>query len=286
MSAATLRVDSAGHSYGARQALESVSLSALGGVVTILGPNGAGKSTLLRSIATVQRLGEGAIFVDGLDLAAEPDRTEARRRIGYMPQEPRFAPRATVFDVVDYLAICKEHTSRRNRHREVRRVLDAVNLADRASDRIKSLSGGMVRRLGLAQALLGAPRLLVLDEPAAGLDPDERLRLRDILSTIGAHSTVVVSTHMIDEAAAIATQVVVIASGRTVFSGTADALRLVAQGRVWVSEHQPARALRNWRQPDGRYRCIGDAPPGSALAEPTMEDGYLLTTYSGPGDGL
>ena len=281
MTAAGLRIDALSHSYGNREALTSVSLSALGGVVTVLGPNGAGKTTLLRSVATVQKASSGGIYVDGLDVRIEPDRTEARRRIGYLPQEPRFAPRATVFDVVDYLAICKVHHDRRARHREVRRVLDVVGLADRADDRIKTLSGGLNRRLGLAQALLGSPRLLVLDEPAAGLDPDQRLQLRDLLSTIGAQATVVVSTHMTDEAAAISSQVVVIAEGHTRFSGTALGLTSLADGRVWVANAAPPQAVRHWRLPDGRYRCVGDPPADAALTTPTMEDGYLLLVAAG-----
>lgn len=276
MSAASLRIDGLGHRYGTRRALADLSLGAVGGVITVLGPNGAGKSTLLRSIATVQKAGEGSVHIDGLDIAVEPDRTEARRRIGYLPQEPRFAPRATVFDVVDYLAICKELHVRRDRHREVRRVLEVVSLADRAGDRVKTLSGGMIRRLGLAQALLGHPRLLVLDEPAAGLDPDQRLQLRDLLSNLGAETTVVVSTHMTDEAAAISSQVLVVADGIGRFTGTAAGLTRLAEGRVWIAPEAPARALRSWRQPDGTHRCIGDPPPGATPAQPTMEDGYLL----------
>ncbi len=276
MSAASLRVDGVSHRYGPREALRDVSLAAVGGVITVLGPNGAGKTTLLRSIATVQRATAGSIHLDGLDVRIEPDRTEARRRLGYLPQEPRFAPRATVFDVVDYLAICKEHHDRRRRHREVYRVLDAVNLRDRARDRVKTLSGGMVRRLGLAQALLGRPRLLVLDEPAAGLDPDQRLQLRDQLSRLGADATVVVSTHMTDEAAAISSQVVVIADGRVRFSGTAAGLTERARGRVWIAPEASPGAVRAWRQPDGSHRCVGDPPPGALAVEPAMEDGYLL----------
>lgn len=276
MTAAGIRVDGLSHRYGDRIALADVSLSALGGVVTVLGPNGAGKSTLLRSLATVQRATAGAIHVDGLDVSLEPDRTEARRRIGYLPQDPAFAPRARVFDVVDYLAICKEHRPRRPRHVEVRRVLDAVELADRAQDRIASLSGGMVRRVALAQALLGSPRLLVLDEPAAGLDPDQRLRLRDLLSTLGERATVVVSTHLTDEAAAVSRSVVVIDGGRVRFHGSPSQLTARAAGRVWISPQPSPAAYRTWRLPDGGHRCIGHPPADARLVAPTMEDGYLL----------
>ena len=276
MSAASVRIDGLGHRYGDRVALDALSLSAFGGVVTVLGPNGAGKSTLLRSLATVQKPTTGTIHVDGLDLSIERDRTEARRRIGYLPQDPEFAPRATVFDVVDYLAICKEHRDRRRRHLEVRRVLDATEMTGRANDRIASLSGGMVRRVALAQALIGSPRLLVLDEPAAGLDPDQRLRLRDMLSNLGERSTVVVSTHLTDEAAAVSSSVLVIDDGRLRFHGSPAQLTARAQGHVWVSAQPPVTARRTWRLPDGSHRCIGDPPPGAHLVEPTMEDGYLM----------
>lgn len=276
MNAASLKIDRLGHRYGARQALAEVSFSAVGGVIAVLGPNGAGKTTLLRSVATIQRPSDGKVYIDGLDVAQEADRVEARRRIGYLPQNPGFAPRATVFDVVDYLAICKEHHDRRRRHREVRRVLEVVELEAQLRTPVKALSGGMVRRLGLAQALLGQPRMLVLDEPAAGLDPDQRLRLRDILSTIGADATVLVSTHMTDEAAAMSRQVVVVCDGAVRFLGSPARLTALADGRVWVSPEASATAVRSWRQADGSHRCLGDRPADAQPSAPTLEDGYLL----------
>lgn len=139
--------------------------------------------------------------------------------------------------------------------------------------------GGMVRRLGIAQARLGHPRLVVLDEPAAGLDPEQRLLLRDRLSSAGERSTVIVSTHLTDEAAAFSQSLYVMDAGRIVFAGTPSTLAALAQGRVWHAAAPPGPGpgvRRSWRTPEGSYRCIGDPPPGAALDTPTLEDAYLL----------
>ena len=276
MTAANLLAHSVTHRFGDRVALHDVSVRAQGGVTALLGPNGAGKTTLLRGLATSLQLDEGEILVDGLDVRLDRDRTEVRRRLGYLPQEPRFAPSATVFDVVDYLAILKHHHDLRRRHVEVRRVLGEVRLLDKAGDRVGTLSTGMRRRLGLAQAMVGRPGLLLLDEPAAGLDPEERLGLRERIANAAAESTVVLSTHLTDEAEAMSSTVLVVDEGRVRFSGSPAQLSAQARGRVWVSEwHDPAAVL-SWRLPDGRYRSLGDPPRDVAVAEPTIEDAYLL----------
>jgi ABC-2 type transport system ATP-binding protein len=265
--------------YGARLALADVSFSAHGGVVTLLGPNGAGKTSLLRCLATVLAADGGAVFVDGLDPLQPDERTQIRRRLGYLPQEPRFASNATVFDVVDYLAIVKEVGPTRSRRAEVGRVLRDVGLGEHLGQKVKTLSGGMVRRIGIAQAMLGTPSLVVLDEPAAGLDPDQRLLLRDRLSRLGESATVVLSTHLTEEAAAFSQSLYVLDGGRVVYAGTPGGLTATARGRVWLSETPPAPGpglRRSWRTPTGVHRCIGDPPPGATLDEPTLEDAYLL----------
>ena len=276
---ASVAVDHVAKRFGTRTALVDASLHAHGGVVTLLGPNGAGKSTLLRCLATVIAPDAGTVHVDGLDPRDPSARVEIRRRLGYLPQDPRFAPRATVFDVVDHLAILKELRPARSRHAEVVRVLREVGLGDQLRTRVRALSGGMVRRVGIAQALLGRPGLVLLDEPAAGLDPEQRLLLRDRLSRAGEHATVVLSTHHTDEAAAFSQALIVLHAGRVVYTGTPGGLTATAAGHVWLSPVAPPAhpSVRvSYRTPDGQHRCIGDPPEGSRLEPPTLEDAYLL----------
>jgi ABC-2 type transport system ATP-binding protein len=182
-----------------------------------------------------------------------------------------------VFDVIDYLAVLKGHREQRHRRTLVHRALDEVGLADRTGDRVASLSGGMQQRLGVAQALLGQPSLLVLDEPAAGLDPDERFRLRESLAARRHQATVVVSTHLTDEAA-VGDTVLVVIDGALRYVGRPDALAATANGRAWITDREPSEVRASWKLADGRFRCLGNPPPGAAVVPPTLEDGYLLLT--------
>ncbi len=246
------------------------------GLVAVLGPNGAGKTTLLRCLATVIQPSDGRILVDGLDPRNEAERIEIRRRLGYLPQELGGGAGAKAFDVLDYIAVLKGMRDDRLRRRAVFDSLDRVGLADRAGDRLHDLSAGMRRRLGVAQAILGSPTLLVLDEPAAGLDPDERFRLREIVAARRTNATTLISTHLTDEAA-VCDSVMVLSGGSVRFVGTPQRLASVAQGRTWVQPELPPPTVRaSWRLADGRYRCLGVAPPHAGLIEPTLEDGYLL----------
>ncbi|HEY3009332.1 MAG TPA: ATP-binding cassette domain-containing protein [Micromonosporaceae bacterium] len=246
------------------------------GVTGLLGPNGAGKTTLLRMMATVLAPDSGRIRVLGYDPATPSGRLAIRRRLGYLPQEPGFHRGMTVFGFVDYVAILKELTDRRARHDEVRRVIDLVGLASVSGKRIRALSGGMRRRVALAQALLGDPELVILDEPTAGLDPELRLRFREIVSRIGEDHTVVLSTHQTEDVAAVCHKVVVLNAGRVRFAGTPTALIERAAGRVWLDSARGAGARLAWRNGDGRVRNVGDAPPGAESIAPTLEDAYLL----------
>lgn len=228
MTASSVAVRDVSHRFGSRPALAGVSIALHGGITALLGPNGAGKTTLLRSLATTLRWSDGTIHVDGLDAASVQPRTEIRRRLGFLPQEVAFPPRAEVFDVLDVMAVHKELGDARTRRREVGRVVELVGLSSELRTRAGALSVGMARRLGIAQALLGSPGLLLLDEPMAGLDPEARMSLRGVLVELGRSTTIVLSTHLVDEAAALADRLVVLRDGRIVFDGSPS--QLAARG--------------------------------------------------------
>ncbi|MFI7639747.1 ATP-binding cassette domain-containing protein [Nonomuraea sp. NPDC049400] len=262
--------------YGAKRALDGLSLTLGTGVTGLLGPNGAGKTTLLRCLATTLAPDRGTVHAFGLDPADRRQRTALRRRLGYLPQNPGAYPHFTAFDLVDYVAILKELTDREHRHAEVRRVLAEVDLTDQAGTKVRRLSGGMRQRLALAQALLGEPDLLILDEPTVGLDPEQRMMFRALVSRLGESRTVVLSTHQTEDVAALCERVVVMRDGRAVFDGTPGGLAAVADGRVWLSDAPPSATELFWRTADGRYRTLGAPPPAADAAAPGVEDGYLV----------
>lgn len=272
----TIEAEGLAKSYGRHRALDGFDMVAHPGVTGLLGPNGAGKTTLLRGLATVLPLDAGSLRLLGRDPADEDQRLQIRRRLGYLPQEAGFHRGFTTFEALDYVAVLKEHTERRSRHEEVRRVLDLVGLSEVATKKVRALSGGMRRRLGLAQALLGRPELLVLDEPTVGLDPEQRMRFRDLVSESGTGRTVVLSTHQTEDVAAVCSHVVVVDRGRSLFAGTPTDLAAYARGRVWVDDEKDPRALASWRVGSGRYHLVGDPPSGAELVDPSIEDGYLL----------
>ncbi|WP_033312365.1 ABC transporter ATP-binding protein [Streptomyces iakyrus] len=263
--------------YGGTRALDEVSLRLTAGVTGLLGPNGAGKTTLLRVLATALPADQGAFTVLGHDPATARGRQEVRRRLGYLPQTPGFHPDFTAFEFVDYVAILKEITDRGARHREVRRVLDEVGLADVRGKRIRKLSGGMRQRVALAAALAGDPGFLVLDEPTVGLDPEQRMRFREMIAGAGEGRTVLLSTHQTEDVAMLCHRVIVMAGGRVRFEGTPAELTARAAGRVWSSTERDSGARAGWRTGTGSFRNVGDPPAGADLLEPTLEDGYLLT---------
>lgn len=273
---ATVVCDAVDKSFGTVRALSHVTLRVTPSVTGVLGPNGAGKTTLMRMVATVLAPDGGDIRLLGGDPARPSERVDIRRRLGYMPQEPGFYRSFTAFEFVDYIAILKEMTDRRLRHDEVHRVLRVVGLESVATRRVKALSGGMRRRLALAQALLGGPDLLVLDEPTAGLDPEQRLRFREVVSQLPNRPTVLLSTHQTEDVTALCKAVLVLAAGVVKFQGPPSELVASASGRVWLDATRDDRALVSWRTGDGRYRHIGEPPPGVELTTETLDDAYLL----------
>jgi ABC-2 type transport system ATP-binding protein len=278
MSETTLAVRGLTKRYRAARALDDVTLDLRPGVTGLLGPNGAGKTTLLKILATVLSHDDGDVRVLGLDPSNAHQRIEIRRRLGYLPQDPGMYQGFTAFEMVDYVAVLKEHTDRRARHDEVRRVLALVDLEAQAHKKIRALSGGMRRRVALATALLGRPELLVFDEPTAGMDPEQRLRFREAVSSVDRDRTIVVSTHQTDDVVALCSRVIVLDRGAVCFDGSVAELAAVARGRVWLDERPADGARRAWLTGDGAYRIIGDPPRGATIVEPTIEDGYFLVT--------
>jgi ABC-2 type transport system ATP-binding protein len=276
MIASTIELSDVTKTYGSTRAVDGMSVSFGRGVTGLLGPNGAGKTTLLRIIATVLAADSGTVNVLGEDPGDVSGRLSIRRRLGYFPQEPGYYDNLSAFDFVDYIAILKEMTERRARRDEVRRVLTEVGLDDVMHKRIKTLSGGMRRRVIVAQALLGDPELLVLDEPASGLDPEQRLRFRETVSAVAEQHTVLLSTHQTDDVAALCQRLVVVDHGRILHDGTPESLVEQARGCVWLADQPDSSARLSWRTGSGQHRLIGDPPAGATLTEPALEDAYLL----------
>ena len=192
-----------------------------------------------------------------------------RRSLGYLPQDAGFHGGFTAFEAIDYIAVLKEHTQPRARHDEVRRVLSLVGLDGVATKKVRALSGGMRRRLGLAQALLGRPDLLVLDEPTVGLDPEQRIRFRDLVSEAGHGRTVVLSTHQTEDVAAVCSHVVVVNHGRPLFAGTVDELTQLADGRVWVDDRpRPTCVRRLAARPAAPTTTSATRRPGRSWSRP------------------
>ena len=272
----TVQLTGIGKTYGRTPALADVTLRLDAGITGLLGPNGAGKTTMLRILATALAPDQGEIRVLGEDPGSRAGRVALRRRLGYVPQETGFPRGFTAFAFVDYMAILKEWADTPARHDEVRRVLELVGLSDVATKRITSLSGGQRRRVVLAQALVGRPALLVLDEPTAGLDPAQRGRLRDVLGQVGRSATVVISTHQTEDVAALCERVVVLDGGHILFDGPVPEMVEQANGRVWMADERDPAAEFAWRTGSGRVRHVGNPPRGAELIEPALEDAYLL----------
>jgi ABC-2 type transport system ATP-binding protein len=214
---------------GTRMAVDGLDLALDTGVHGLLGPNGAGKTTLMRSIGTVLRPAGGTLTLLGQPVNSRIDLRGLRRQIGYLPQEFGFYRRFTIREFVEYIAWLKEMPSAEIPG-AVQRAIDRVGLTDRADHRMKTLSGGMVRRAGIAQAIVNDPQILLLDEPTAGLDPDQRLQFRALLRELGTDTCVLVSTHLVEDVAAACTDVVLIDAGRLVYQGVPADLAAASDG--------------------------------------------------------
>ncbi len=274
----TIHLDHVTRRYRDAIALDDVTLRIGTGVTALLGPNGAGKTTLLSLLSTAAAPDQGSVEVLGHRADGTlVERTAIRRRLGFLPQEVEFPSGMTAFGFLEYVAVLKEWNDKAARHHEIRRVLEAVQLADRPTIKIRKLSGGQRRRLAFAQALIGDPDLLILDEPTTGLDPEQRAVFRATLSERGRHGTVLLATHQTEDVGAVCDRVLVLDHGRVAFSGDVPSFIDSARGRVWVDDAPVPNAVATWRDPNRRVRSVGgDPPPPPPPAAPTLEDAYLL----------
>jgi ABC-type multidrug transport system ATPase subunit len=227
-----LSIRNLSHVYpGGTRALDDVSLEIPAGMFGLLGPNGAGKSTLMRCIAALQTPTSGAINFDGIDVLAEPSRL--RRTLGYLPQDFGVYPRVSALDLLDHLAVLKGLTNKAERRETVEALLNQVNLWAVRKKAVAGFSGGMRQRFGIAQALIGQPQLIIVDEPTAGLDPEERNRFLNLLAEIGEKVVVILSTHIVEDVADLCPRMAVLAGGRLLREGSPASLVTELEGRVW-----------------------------------------------------
>lgn len=283
-----IRIEGLSKTYrGQTQALRDIHLRIEPGMFGLLGPNGAGKTTLMRILAGVLRPTSGALWVGDHDCATERGRVAVKRTLGYLPQELGVYPDLSAREFLDYFGLLKGLRDAQTRSRRVEDLLEMVGLAEVASRKLKGFSGGMKRRVGIAQALLNDPQLLIVDEPTAGLDPEERIHFRNLLADLGERRTVLLSTHIVEDIAQTCQRLAVMRSGQVVFCGAIDALVESARGNVWLVTTpgpKPAGAftvISTMRMAStAQYRVVGDAAPqGSGMlvepAEPGLEDGYV-----------
>jgi ABC-type multidrug transport system ATPase subunit len=266
-------------------ALKDVTLTIRPGVLGLLGPNGAGKSTLMRILAAITRPTEGTARWDGAEISRNPE--AVREVLGYLPQDFGVYPHLTPQEFLEYLAALKGLDAAQARER-IGQLLELVNLTDVRRRPLGGFSGGMRQRVGIAQALLNDPKLLIVDEPTAGLDPEERVRFRNLLGELAGERIVILSTHIVSDVEAMATRIAILSRGRLLADESPEGLLASVQGRVWEwvapSDELPAIKQR-WllsgtvRRSDGvSVRVVADAAPAPAAraVTPTLEDAYLL----------
>jgi ABC-type multidrug transport system ATPase subunit len=269
------------------QALQDVSLTIPMGMFGLLGPNGAGKSTLMRTLATLQEADSGTARLDGIDVLKQKD--EVRKILGYLPQEFGLYPKIPAEDMLTHFAALKGIESAGQRKEVVRALLQQTNLYDDRRKPLGTYSGGMKQRFGIAQALLGNPRLIIVDEPTAGLDPEERIRFHNLLSAIGENIIVILSTHIVSDVSDLCRNMAIINKGRVLVTGDPTVLVNELNGRLWkkaihaseVAAHQQKFRVISMRLFAGRtlIHVLSDSQPeaGFEAVSPDLEDLYFAT---------
>jgi ABC-2 type transport system ATP-binding protein len=269
------------------QALNNVSLTIPNGMYGLLGPNGAGKSTLMRTLATLQEPDQGSIHLGGIDVLHQKEKV--RQTLGYLPQEFGLYPKAKAEDLLDYFAVLKGITSRTSRREVVESLLKQTNLWDKRRQKLGGFSGGMKQRFGVAVALLGNPKLMIVDEPTAGLDPAERVRFLNLLSELGENSVVILSTHIVEDVSELCTRMAIINKGQILQEAEPLKAVLALQGKIWrsivdkskLAELECAHKVISTRLLSGRtvVNVYSEENPGNGfeLVAPNLEDVYFAT---------
>ena len=267
------------------QALKGVSLSIERGLFGLLGPNGAGKSTLMRTLATLQEPDTGEVLFDGLDVVRDPQ--AHRRHLGYLPQDFGVYPGVSAYDLLEHLAVLKGLADRKARRVQVEALLEQTNLWAHRKKAVSGFSGGMRQRFGIAQALLGEPKLIIVDEPTAGLDPEERNRFHNLLSEVSENIVVILSTHIVEDVRQLCPRMAILAEGRVLRSGAPRELIAEIEGRVWQKtvekpEVEPYRKSLNvisTQLYEGRTQVHvlheGQPEAGFEAVVPNLEDVYF-----------
>src|SRR6202451_2379364 len=270
-----LRIENLSKTYkNGVKALDNISLTIPAGMYGLLGPNGAGKSTLMRTLATLQEADSGRAAVGGIDVLKQKD--EVRRRLGYLPQEFGVYPRTSAQDMLSYIALLKGVTKAKERRDLVAWMLKRVNLYDDRKKALTSFSGGMRQRFGIAQALIGDPQLLIVDEPTAGLDPGERNRFYNLLAEIGEQVIVILSTHIVEDVTDLCTHTAIINKGKVLYQGRPQDAIAQLNGRIWqisiakteLDEYEQRYQVVSSKLVGGRpfLHVYGASPPGAGFA--------------------
>lgn len=281
----TIKIEGLQKRYRKFQALKNINLHTETGLFGLLGPNGAGKSTLMKILSTILPFDEGKITIYDYDLVKEGDKV--RQLLGYLPQHFNVPTQFTGREFLHYVASMKGVTNQQERNLQVEKLLEEVNLVQQANKKIKGYSGGMKRRLGIAQALLGNPKLIILDEPTAGLDPSERIRFRNLIEKLSKDHSIILSTHIISDIESSCENVAVIFQGEVLFQGSTEELAEKAVKVVWelsvpFSEYDQVEkeyVIISSRKEKDRvvFRIISKEKPQGEVSpvQPTIEDGYM-----------
>lgn len=283
---ATLKIENLNKVYpNGVKALDNVSIEISNGMFGLLGPNGAGKSSLMRTLATLQEADSGSAFLNDIDILNNP--LELRKVLGYLPQEFGVYPKITAEQLLDHIAILKGITNGKERKELINYLLQKVNLYEQRNKSVKGFSGGMKQRVGIAQALIGNPQLIIVDEPTAGLDPGERNRFHNLLADVGQDVVIILSTHIVDDVRELCSNMAIMNLGQLVYQGTPNNVLQELKGKVWqksIERNQVTEYQQNFRVISDKMvagnpliHVLSDSNPGNGFeqVEPNLEDVFF-----------